>query len=175
MSMENRIIILCLLQVNFIVFLGARRGINLSDLPMHFTDLKVEGSKSKATVAQTQLIDLQLKLAPGQTNAQKQMQQQATLRRDSNSTVSTYYGSMCSGELGSSRRSSQASQVFASFPYNLKINKMCISPISSILKNQLSQTWQQIENHTEIRCMVTQNFVSIVPFHFHFHSLQILS
>jgi transcriptional activator cubitus interruptus len=119
--MEIRIIILCLLQVNFVLFLGARRGINLSDLPMHFTDLKVEGSKSNATVAQTQLIDLQLKLAPGQTNAQKQMQQQATLRRDSNSTVSTYYGSMCSGELGSSRRSSQASQVFASFPYNLKI------------------------------------------------------
>jgi transcriptional activator cubitus interruptus len=100
------------------MFTGSRRGINVNDLPMHFTDLKMEGSKGNATVAQTQLIDLQLKLAPGQMNTQKQMQQHATLRRDSNSTVSTYYGSMCSGELGSSRRSSQASQVFESFPYS---------------------------------------------------------
>jgi transcriptional activator cubitus interruptus len=94
------------------VLLGVRRGIHIGDLPKHFTDLKMDGSKSTANVTQTQLIDLQLNLAPGQTNAQKQMQQ-AILRRDSNSTVSTYYGSMCSGELGSSRRSSQASQVFA--------------------------------------------------------------
>jgi len=93
------------------LFLGGRRGIHLGDLPKHFTDLKMEGSKSTASVTQTQLIDLQLNLAPGQMTSQKQMQQQAILRRDSNSTVSTYYGSMCSGELGSSRRSSQASQV----------------------------------------------------------------
>jgi hypothetical protein len=92
------------------MLLGVRRGIHLGDLPKHFTDLKMDGSKSSVT--QTQLIDLQLNLAPGQTNAQKQMQQ-AILRRDSNSTVSTYYGSMCSGELGSSRRSSQVSQVFS--------------------------------------------------------------
>jgi transcriptional activator cubitus interruptus len=100
------------------MLLGMRRAIQLGDLPKHFTDLKVEGPKSTSTVTQTQLIDLQLNLASGQTNAQKQMQQ-AISRRDSNSTVSTYYGSMCSGELGSSRRSSQASQVFALFPYDM--------------------------------------------------------
>lgn len=99
------------------VSLGGRRGLHLSDLPKHFTDLKVEGSRSTGSVTQTHLIDLQLNLAPGQTNAQKQMQQQANLRRDSNSTVSTYYGSMCSGDLGLSRRSSQASQVPALSPY----------------------------------------------------------
>jgi hypothetical protein len=100
---------------------GGRRGLHLSDLPKHFTDLKVEGCRNTGSVTQTQLIDLQLNLASGQTNAQKQMQQQAILRRDSNSTVSTYYGSMCSGDLGSSRRSSQASQVSVLSPYDIRI------------------------------------------------------
>jgi transcriptional activator cubitus interruptus len=108
------------------MFLGGRRGLHLSDLPKHFTDLKVESSRTTGSVTQTQLIDLQLNLPPGQTSAQKQMQQQAILRRDSNSTVSTYYGSMCSGELGSSRRSSQASQVSALWPYGFS-NKYRIS------------------------------------------------
>lgn len=109
------------------VSLGGRRGLHLSDLPKHFTDLKVEGCRNTGSVTQTQLIDLQLNLAPGQTNAQKQMHQQAILRRDSNSTVSTYYGSMCSGDLGSSRRSSQASQVSVPSPHD--IHSTCLVPL----------------------------------------------
>jgi hypothetical protein len=108
----------CLLLKLAYVSLGGRRGLHLSDLPKHFTDLKVEGCRNTGSVTQTQLIDLQLNLAPGQTNTQKQLQQQAILRRDSNSTVSTYYGSMCSGDLGSSRRSSQASQVSVLYPHD---------------------------------------------------------
>ncbi|XP_067015349.2 transcriptional activator cubitus interruptus [Anabrus simplex] len=89
---------------------GVRRTIGppaLGDLNRRIIDLKMEGSKNSTT--QTQLIDLQLRLGPsGQTTTQ-----QATVRRDSNSTVSTYYGSMRSGDMGSSRRSSQASQASA--------------------------------------------------------------
>jgi len=109
------------------MFLGGRRGLHLSDLPKHFTDLKVEGCRNTGSVTQTQLIDLQPNLAPGQTNAQKQMQQQVILRRDSNSTVSTYYGSMCSGDLGSSRRGSQASQVSVLSPHDIHIT--CLLPL----------------------------------------------
>ncbi|KAJ9580705.1 hypothetical protein L9F63_024115, partial [Diploptera punctata] len=87
---------------------GSRRGIHLSDLNKHLPDLKTENSRSTGTVTQTQLIELQL---PGHSSSQKQ--QAAILRRDSNSTVSTYYGSMRSGDLESSRRSSQASQASA--------------------------------------------------------------
>lgn len=108
------------------VSLGGRRGLHLSDLPKHFTDLKVEGCRNTGSVTQTQLIDLQLNLASGQTNAQKQRHQQAILRRDSNSTVSTYYGSMCSGDLGSSRRSSQASQVSVPSIPTWYINSICL-------------------------------------------------
>ncbi|XP_021919808.1 transcriptional activator cubitus interruptus isoform X3 [Zootermopsis nevadensis] len=123
---------------------GVRRGIHLGDLPKHFTDLKMDGSKSSATVTQTQLIDLQLNLTPGQTSAQRQTQQ-AIFRRDSNSTVSTYYGSMCSGEMGSSRRSSQASQASAlscARPGSGHVGSSCdpISPGSSRRSSQLSNT-----------------------------------
>lgn len=78
---------------------SVRRNITVGDLNRRITDLKMEGG----TQTQTQTVDLQLRLG---TNT--------IPRRDSNSTVSTYYGSMKSTDLGSSRRSSQASA--ASFP-----------------------------------------------------------
>ncbi|PSN43509.1 hypothetical protein C0J52_13404, partial [Blattella germanica] len=94
---------------------GGRRGIHLGDLNKHFTDLKMEGSRSTGTVTQTQLIDLQL---PSHPSTHKQLQQQAVLRRDSNSTASAMscarshmqVGSSYDPiSIGSSRRSSQLS------------------------------------------------------------------
>lgn len=69
---------------------------NIGDLNRRITDLKMEG-----VARQTSLADLQMRLQP-----------LSEPRRDSNSTVSTYYGSMRSTEFGS-RRSSQASGVSA--------------------------------------------------------------
>lgn len=70
---------------------------NIGDLNRRITDLKMESGQTR----QTSLSDLQLRLQPlGEP------------RRDSNSTVSTYYGSMKSTDFGS-RRSSQASGVSA--------------------------------------------------------------
>ncbi|XP_063976896.1 transcriptional activator cubitus interruptus-like isoform X1 [Diachasmimorpha longicaudata] len=66
---------------------------NIGELNRRITDLKMEGSR------QTSLSDLQLRLQP-----------LSEPRRDSSSTVSTYYGSMRSTDFGS-RRSSQASAV----------------------------------------------------------------
>lgn len=72
---------------------------NIGDLNRRITDLKMEGGGGQTR--QTSLSDLQLRLQPlGEP------------RRDSNSTVSTYYGSMKSTDFGS-RRSSQASAVSA--------------------------------------------------------------
>lgn len=71
---------------------------NIGELNKRITDLKMEGGGGGQT-RQTSLSDLQLRLQPfGEP------------RRDSNSTISTYYGSMRSADL-SSRRSSQASVV----------------------------------------------------------------
>lgn len=79
---------------------GTRMGPqgNIGDLNRRITDLKMEGGGS---ARQTSLSDLQLRLQP-----------LSEPRRDSNSTVSTYYGSMKSTDFGS-RRSSQASGVSA--------------------------------------------------------------
>ncbi|XP_050466214.1 transcriptional activator cubitus interruptus-like isoform X1 [Cataglyphis hispanica] len=72
---------------------------NIGDLNRRITDLKMEGGGGQTR--QTSLSDLQLRLQPlGEP------------RRDSSSTVSTYYGSMKSTDFGS-RRSSQASAVSA--------------------------------------------------------------
>ncbi|XP_067209580.1 transcriptional activator cubitus interruptus isoform X2 [Linepithema humile] len=72
---------------------------NIGDLNRRITDLKMESGGGQTR--QTSLSDLQLRLQPlGEP------------RRDSNSTVSTYYGSMRSTDFGS-RRSSQASGVSA--------------------------------------------------------------
>jgi len=72
---------------------------NIGDLNRRITDLKMEGNGGQTR--QTSLSDLQLRLQPlGEP------------RRDSSSTVSTYYGSMKSTDFGS-RRSSQASAVSA--------------------------------------------------------------
>lgn len=85
------------------------RGIgNLGDLNRRITDLKMEGGQGQQQQQrQTSLADLQLRLQPfGNTEP----------RRDSNCTVSTYYGSMKSADFGSSRRSSQASNISAIRP-----------------------------------------------------------
>nr|CAD7258275.1 unnamed protein product [Timema shepardi] len=121
---------------------GVRRGLlppNLGDLNRRITDLKMEGTKlSPTSQTQTQLIDLQLRLAPPGLVAQ-----QPNSRRDSNSTVSTYYGSMKSGEMGSSRRSSQASQASACVrPGSGRVTSFYdpISPGSSRRSSQLSSS-----------------------------------
>lgn len=79
-------------------------GGNMGDLNKRITDLKMEGGGTTTLPSnprQTTLADLQLRLQP----------LTAEPRRDSNCTVSTYYGSMKSSDFGSSRRSSQASGV----------------------------------------------------------------
>ncbi|XP_014207539.1 transcriptional activator cubitus interruptus-like [Copidosoma floridanum] len=74
---------------------------NIGEINRRITDLKMESGVSSQP-RQTSLADLQLRLQP-----------LSEPRRDSNSTVSTYYGSMKSTDFGSSRRSSQASAVGA--------------------------------------------------------------
>lgn len=78
-----------IIQVQFFTAVsGIRRGMgNLTELNRRITDLKMAGSTNTT----------------------------AEIRRDSNSTVSTYYGSMKSADLYSSRRSSQVSQVRLSY------------------------------------------------------------
>ncbi|XP_068895219.1 transcriptional activator cubitus interruptus isoform X2 [Tenebrio molitor] len=83
-----------------------RKNIGITDLNRRINDLKMEGA---ANVAQnkTQFTDLQQRLQPpGNTQAQ--------IRRDSNSTVSSYYGSMRSADM--SRKSSLASQASSMRP-----------------------------------------------------------
>lgn len=76
-----------------------KRNPIITDLNKRITDLKMEGGPQQTKV---QLTDLQQRLQPpGGTQAQ--------IRRDSNSTVSSYYGSMRSADM--SRKSSLASQV----------------------------------------------------------------
>lgn len=79
-----------------------RKNLGITDLNKRITDLKVEGGVPCPPQNKTQLTELQQRLQPpGGTQAQ--------IRRDSNSTVSSYYGSMRSADM--SRKSSLASQV----------------------------------------------------------------
>lgn len=81
---EYDFVYIIILYTNKHDIVGMRRGQGaLTDLNRRITDLKMAGG----------------------TNIT------AEIRRDSNSTVSTYYGSMKSADLYSSRRSSQVSQV----------------------------------------------------------------
>ncbi|XP_056648164.1 transcriptional activator cubitus interruptus [Diorhabda sublineata] len=74
---------------------------NIADLNRRITDLKMEGNTTGSAQTKSQFTDLQQRLQPpGNTQAQ--------IRRDSNSTVSSYYGSMRSADM--SRKSSVASQ-----------------------------------------------------------------
>ncbi|KAF5296196.1 hypothetical protein FQA39_LY12650 [Lamprigera yunnana] len=75
---------------------ATRKNIGITDLNRRITDLKVEGTLNK-----TQMTELQQRLQPP-ANPQNQT------RRDSNSTISSYYGSMRSADM--SRKSSLASQ-----------------------------------------------------------------
>ncbi|CAG9864165.1 unnamed protein product [Phyllotreta striolata] len=81
---------------------------NIADLNRRITDLKMEGNNTVTAQTKTQLTDLQQRLQPsgGITQAQ--------IRRDSNSTVSSYYGSMRSADM--SRKSSLASQASSMRP-----------------------------------------------------------
>lgn len=77
-----------------------RKNIGITDLNRRINDLKMEGTVN--VTQKTQFTELQQRLQPpGNTQAQ--------IRRDSNSTVSSYYGSMRSADM--SRKSSLASQV----------------------------------------------------------------
>lgn len=79
---------------------------NIADLNRRITDLKMESGVPQ-TQTKTQLTELQQRLQPpGSTQAQ--------IRRDSNSTVSSYYGSMRSADM--SRKSSLASQASSMRP-----------------------------------------------------------
>ncbi|KAJ8675209.1 hypothetical protein QAD02_010995 [Eretmocerus hayati] len=105
---------------------GGHQG-NIGDLNRRITDLKMEGGVTQNR--QTSLADLQLRLQPlGEP------------RRDSNSTVSTAYGSMKSADFGSSRRSSQASGVSAIRPGHIGPGSLYdpISPGTSRRSSQLS-------------------------------------
>nr|CAH7727894.1 unnamed protein product [Callosobruchus chinensis] len=79
---------------------------NIADLNRRITDLKMEGGATVPTSTAkptTQFTELQQRLQPSTAV-------QAQLRRDSSSTVSSYYGSMRSAD-AASRKSSLASQV----------------------------------------------------------------
>lgn len=79
-----------------------RKTIGITDLNRRITDLKVEGGVTTNPQTKGQMMDVQQRLQPIGTN-------QTQIRRDSNSTVSSYYGSMRSADM--SRKSSLASQV----------------------------------------------------------------
>lgn len=84
------------------IAVAQRKNLGITDLNKRITDLKVEGGTTCPPQNKTQLTELQQRLQPpGNTQAQ--------IRRDSNSTVSSYYGSMRSADM--SRKSSLASQV----------------------------------------------------------------
>lgn len=87
---------------------GPRRTLGsggVGELSQRITDLKMTGGMTTPQQTRKTLIDLNFR--PGQTTVQN--------RRDSNSTVSTYYGSMRSDSSlhPASRRSSEVSQVSA--------------------------------------------------------------
>ncbi|XP_072376701.1 uncharacterized protein ci isoform X2 [Diabrotica undecimpunctata] len=81
---------------------------NIADLNRRITDLKMEGNTTGPPQTKTQLTDIQQRLQPSGGNTQAQ------IRRDSNSTVSSYYGSMRSADM--SRKSSLASQASSMRP-----------------------------------------------------------
>lgn len=77
-----------------------RRNVVITDLNKRITDLKMEGGIQNRS----------------QTDPQTKLQTNTQTRRDSNSTISSYYGSMRSADM--SRKSSLASQVTISIHLN---------------------------------------------------------
>ena len=128
---------------------GGPQG-NIGDLNRRITDLKMESGP--APNRQTSLADLQLRLQP-----------LSEPRRDSNSTVSTYYGSMKSADFGSSRRSSQASGVSAIRPGPIGPGSFYdpISPGNSRRSSQLSNASARmnIPGHVVVNPYSTNNLV----------------
>jgi transcriptional activator cubitus interruptus len=119
--------------------LGGPQG-NIGDLNRRITDLKMEGGVTPNR--QTSLSDLQLRLQP-----------LSEPRRDSNSTVSTYYGSMKSTDFGSSRRSSQASGVSAirTGPIGPGSFYDPISPGTSRRSSQMSTTSARMNGNGQLQ------------------------
>lgn len=89
---------------------GVAAGVagGIGEINRRISDLKVEAGSTPASPGSPHIMDLHARLAPpGTTNTASTTVPDN--RRDSNSTVSTYYGSMRSADLGSSRRSSGVS------------------------------------------------------------------
>ncbi|XP_069949724.1 transcriptional activator cubitus interruptus isoform X3 [Cherax quadricarinatus] len=103
---------------------GARRSTSsgVGELSQRITELKMNGGMTTPQQARKNLLDLHFR--PGQTMLQNN-------RRDSNSTVSTYYGSMRSDSSlhPNSRRSSEVSQVSAA---SMSRQNMVSSPYDPI-------------------------------------------
>lgn len=78
-----------------------RKNIGITDLNKRITDLKMESGVNQQMQPKSPMTDLQQRIQLNNTQVQ--------IRRDSNSTVSSYYGSMRSADM--SRKSSLASQV----------------------------------------------------------------
>lgn len=80
----------------------------IGEINRRISDLKVEAGSTPASPGSPHIMDLHARLAPpGTTNTASTTV--PDIRRDSNSTVSTYYGSARSADLASSRRSSGVS------------------------------------------------------------------
>ncbi|ERL88998.1 hypothetical protein D910_06376 [Dendroctonus ponderosae] len=99
---------------------------NITDLNTRITNLRMEPGNAQPPQTKTQLTELQQRLQPPLS------QQQAQIRRDSNSTVSTYYGSMRSADM--SRKSSVASQVAISIDKTVLSKNMQGDLKSPVLK-----------------------------------------
>lgn len=78
-----------------------RKNIGITDLNKRITDLKMENGGIQQIQPKSPMTDFQHRIQLNSTQVQ--------IRRDSNSTVSSYYGSMRSADM--SRKSSLASQV----------------------------------------------------------------
>ncbi|KAK3920248.1 Transcriptional activator cubitus interruptus [Frankliniella fusca] len=124
---------------------GGGHGGVIGEINRRIGDLKVEGSTTTTTTGSgtggggggTQHItDLHARLAPPGTTTGTALPDN---RRDSNSTVSTYYGSMRSADLGSSRRSSGVSAVSSHHPRVLATPGSLYDPISAGSSRRSSQ------------------------------------
>ncbi|KAE8745003.1 hypothetical protein FOCC_FOCC008415, partial [Frankliniella occidentalis] len=111
----------------------------IGEINRRIGDLKVEGSTTTNTTTTgngaQHIMDLHARLAPPGTTTTALPDN----RRDSNSTVSTYYGSMRSADLGSSRRSSGVSAVSSHHPRVLATPGSLYDPISAGSSRRSSQ------------------------------------
>lgn len=107
----------------------------IAELNTRITNLRMDQCNQPAQT-KTQLTELQQRLQPTVNT-----QQQAQIRRDSNSTVSSYYGSMRSADM--SRKSSLASQV--SFLLRFTLHLTVIQIIGWFLRNCWVRDWIEMK------------------------------